>query len=46
MGRKSQTRTLGLWMNGAFVGKWIVTPTGEHQLYYDQNWLDSPGSRV
>jgi|GEM_PF-5741692 len=33
MGRKSRTRTLNLWMNGAFVGKWIVTPAGEHQLY-------------
>jgi len=32
-------------MNGAFVGKWIVTPAGEQQLYYDQNWLDSSGTR-
>ncbi|NQT60232.1 MAG: HipA domain-containing protein, partial [Bacteroidetes bacterium] len=45
MGRKSCTRTLNLWMNGAYVGRWTVTSAGEHQLYYDQNWLDSPGSR-
>jgi serine/threonine-protein kinase HipA len=45
MGRKSRTRTLQLWMNGTFVGRWTISPSGEHQLYYDQTWLDSPGSR-
>ena len=45
MGRKSRTRTLQLWMNGTFIGRWTVTPAGEHQLYYDQDWLESSGSR-
>jgi serine/threonine-protein kinase HipA len=45
MGRRSRTRTLQLWMNGTFVGRWTISPSGEHQLYYDQTWLDSPGSR-
>jgi serine/threonine-protein kinase HipA len=41
MGRRSHTRALGLWMNGAFVGTWSLAPNGPDSLQYDQGWTRS-----
>jgi len=45
MGRRTHTRKLGLWMNGAFVGTWSVHPTRGDTLQYDKAWRDSPHGR-
>jgi serine/threonine-protein kinase HipA len=45
MGRRSHTRTLGLWMNGAFVGTWSLTPHAPDTLQYDQAWTQSEQGR-
>ena len=38
MGRRSRTRTLGLWMNGARVGAWHLSPNAPDTLRYDPAW--------
>lgn len=45
MGRRSHTRTLGLWMNGAFVGTWSLAPNAPDTLLYDQTWAQSEQGR-
>jgi serine/threonine-protein kinase HipA len=45
MGRRSHTRTLGLWMNGAFVGTWSLAPHAPDTLQYDQAWTQSEQGR-
>ncbi|MCF7933949.1 MAG: type II toxin-antitoxin system HipA family toxin [Spirochaetia bacterium] len=45
MGRMTQSRTLGLWMNGSFVGRWSITASGEHRLNYASSWLESSQAR-
>lgn len=45
MGRRSHTRTLGLWMNGAFVGTWSLKPNAPDTLLYDQTWAQSEQGR-
>lgn len=45
MGRISQRQTLGVWMNGEFVGRWSVTSRGEHEFVYDAGWQASPLGR-
>lgn len=45
MGRRSHTRTLGLWMNGAFVGTWSLGPHGPDTLQYDTTWVRSAQGR-
>ncbi|QHI99667.1 type II toxin-antitoxin system HipA family toxin [Xylophilus rhododendri] len=42
MSRRS--RSLGLWMNGAFVGTWSLTPEGD-SLQYDPAWVASRQGR-
>lgn len=44
MGRRSHSRTLGLWMNHHFVGTWTISPQGE-SLQYDSAWLNASGGR-
>lgn len=44
MGRRSHSRTLGLWANHRFVGTWTIYPQGE-TLQYDSAWLNDPGGR-
>lgn len=44
MGRRSHSRTLGLWMNHHFVGTWTISPQGE-TLQYDSTWLSTSGGR-
>jgi len=38
MGRHSHVRTLGLWMNGARVGTWVLSPNAPDTLQYDLSW--------
>src|SRR6218665_354347 len=38
MGRRSHSRTLCLWMNGAFVGSWTLAPNAPDRLQYDLAW--------
>ena len=38
MGRHSHKRTLGLWMNGAYVGTWSLAPNAPDTLHYDLAW--------
>lgn len=45
MGRRSQTRALGLWMNGAFVGTWSLGAHGPDTLQYDFAWTRSEQGR-
>ncbi|HEY9109259.1 MAG TPA: type II toxin-antitoxin system HipA family toxin [Roseateles sp.] len=45
MGRRSHTRTLGLWMNGARVGTWSLAPTAPDILQYDLAWTQSGEGR-
>lgn len=45
MGRKSHQRVLVLWMNGARVAQWTITPNGYDQLRYDEEWLQSERRR-
>ncbi len=44
-GTASRRRTLGLWMNGAFVGSWRLGSGGEDILEYDKDWKTSPQGR-
>ena len=44
MGRKSHAQSLGLWMNGIFVGTWSITPHGETLQYADE-WVQHEGGR-
>ncbi|MGM9482963.1 type II toxin-antitoxin system HipA family toxin [Roseateles sp. NT4] len=45
MGRNSHTRTLGLWMNGAYVGTWSLAPNSADALQYDQSWAEAEQGR-
>ena len=45
MGRHSHKRTLGLWMNGAFVGTWSLAPNAPDTLHYDLAWTQSEQGR-
>ncbi|HEY9107165.1 MAG TPA: type II toxin-antitoxin system HipA family toxin [Roseateles sp.] len=45
MGRRSHTRTLGLWMNGARVGSWSLAPNAPDVLQYDLAWTESEQGR-
>lgn len=40
MGHRA-TRTLHLWSNGDYVGRWTVNATGVSELYYDAAWYRS-----
>jgi len=45
MGRNSHTRSLGLWMNGAYIGTWSLAPHAPDTLQYDQSWTQSEQGR-
>ncbi len=45
MERRSPTRTLGLWMNGAYVGSWSLGPNAPDTLQYDPDWTRSEQGR-
>ncbi len=44
-GTTSRRRTLGLWMNGEFVGTWRWGSGGEDVLAYAEAWKASPQGR-
>lgn len=39
------SRSLGVWMNGDYVGAWTVSPSGAHQLTYAPEWLEAERGR-
>ncbi len=41
MGRRSHSRSLSIWSNGARVGEWTFPPRGDMQLQYDKAWVQS-----
>lgn len=41
MGRPSQSRALGVWMNGMRVGTWRLPARGAEEFEYDPAWLTS-----
>ena len=41
MGRRSHSRSLSIWSNGARVGEWTFSPRGDMQLQYDKAWVQS-----
>lgn len=43
--RASRRRSLGLWMNGEFVGTWRLGTNGRDVLEYDPNWKAAPHGR-
>ena len=45
MGRRSHSRTLHLWANGDYVGRWTVKPHGDSELAYDDGWHGSERGR-
>lgn len=45
MVKTSRTRILSVLMNGILVGKLEKTPSSGLAFTYDQNWLNTPGSR-
>lgn len=45
MERRAPARTLGLWMNGAYVGTWSLGTNGPDTLQYDQDWTRSEQGR-
>ena len=44
-GRPSLKKSLDVWMNGEFVGKWSFTSKGGHTFSYDASWLEKPEGR-
>lgn len=45
VGRPSGKKTLGVWMNGEFIGHWTFNATSGHSFSYAPTWLDHPSSR-
>lgn len=45
MERRSTARSLGLWMNGAYVGSWSLGPNAPDTLQYDLDWIRSEQGR-
>lgn len=45
MGRRSHTQALGLWMNGAWVGTWRVSPHAGDVLEYASTWTSAAQGR-
>lgn len=45
MGRPSQSRALGVWANGLYVGRWTIPRNAPMALTYDGAWVSSPEGR-
>lgn len=45
MGRPSQKRALGVWLNGIRVGTWSIASAGIHEFCYEDSWLTHPLTR-
>jgi serine/threonine-protein kinase HipA len=41
MGLHSHSRSLSLWANGEFVGRWTINANGESELQYARAWRES-----
>ncbi len=41
MGKQSNVKKLVVWMNNIRVAEWCITASGEHQLLYDSDWINS-----
>jgi serine/threonine-protein kinase HipA len=41
MGLHSHSRSLSLWANGDFVGRWTINANGESELQYARAWRES-----
>ncbi len=44
-GRPSHKKSLGVWMNGEFVGHWSFNSASGHAFSYDPAWVNHPASR-
>lgn len=45
MGRRSHSRSLGIWANGLRVGLWRIPTSGSMELTYDASWIASAQAR-
>ncbi|OHD27794.1 MAG: toxin HipA [Spirochaetes bacterium GWB1_59_5] len=45
MGRHSQRRAHGVWLNGIRVGTWSIASAGIHEFRYEDSWLTHPLAR-
>jgi serine/threonine-protein kinase HipA len=45
MGRRSHSRTLGVWTNGLRVGRWTIPTSGPMEFVYDASWVATEGAR-
>lgn len=45
MGRRSHSRAMGVWMNGALVGHWRIPLSGPMEFVYARDWVEDEGSR-
>jgi len=45
MGRPSNRRELGIWLNGIRVGTWAIASKGIHEFTYIHAWLTHPQTR-
>lgn len=45
MGRRSHSRTLGVWANGQRVARWTMPARGPMELVYAPSWLGSAEAR-
>ncbi|MBN2193899.1 MAG: type II toxin-antitoxin system HipA family toxin [Polyangiaceae bacterium] len=45
MGRRSHSRALGVWMNGALVGHWRIPASGPMEFAYDLAWVEDEAAR-
>jgi len=41
MGRKSHSRSLGIWINGVRAATWTLLARGDMQLQYEPDWVAS-----
>lgn len=45
MGRPSHSRSLTLWANGVYVGRWTIPARGDMGLQYDEAWVNDARGR-
>ncbi len=45
MGRKSHSRSLGIWINGVRAATWTLLARGDMQLQYEPDWVASERGR-
>jgi len=45
VGRRSHSRSLGVWANGQRVARWTLPARGPMELSYEPSWLEAPEAR-